>query len=364
MTGCRGCRARRVHRVLDLGRVPAADLFPPAGTPVRPEESSYRLAMALCPFCGLAQLAEDDTIAEEPRGLEPRALREQAALAVQRVAEAGWFPDRPQSTVREFGSPHGGTWLPLMIERGLTPVTGAAAADVVLDSFGVMHEPDQAAAFRLRAAATAADGVLLLQYHSLAAIVARQQWNAVRHGHFAYYSMAALTRLFAGAEMSPVTAWEFDLYGGTVLVAAVHGRVEPDKSVRQVLASEAPFVVLAGVSSLQEAADRRSQGLRNWLESEQDAGRRVYAYGASSRAVALFQLAGIDRRLIVAVADASPVKQGRRMPGTDVPIIAPRELVAANPDRVFLTLAELRDEVAEQMPSLTGRWITDEVTAR
>ena len=28
--------------------------------------------------CGLAQLADDDTVADEPRGVEPQALKDQA----------------------------------------------------------------------------------------------------------------------------------------------------------------------------------------------------------------------------------------------------------------------------------------------
>ena len=102
----------------------------------------------------------------------------------------------------------------------------------MLDCFGIMHEPDQRSAFARRAQATAPGGVLLLQYHSIVTIVGQGQWNALRHGHFAYYSLTTLTHLLGVVGMRIVTAWEFDLYGGTVLLAAVHGEAEPDESVR------------------------------------------------------------------------------------------------------------------------------------
>src|SRR5690349_15836960 len=175
MRGCRACGGRELQRVLDLGSVPVADHFPLAGDPVSATETSHPLAMDLCDECGLVQLAEDDTVTAEARGVEPQALKDQAADALARVAEAGWLGG---TTVREFGSPHGGSWLGLLAERGFTSTSGIA--DVVLDSFGIMHEPDQRTAFDVRAAATAPDGVLLLQYHSLAAIVAQGQWNALR----------------------------------------------------------------------------------------------------------------------------------------------------------------------------------------
>jgi hypothetical protein len=361
MRTCRGCGSNQLRRVLDLGKVPAADHFPLASEPVSSAESSHLLAMELCACCSLVQLGDDDTVPDEPRGVEPEALREQAVDAIQRVADAGLLRG---TTSREFGSPHGGSWLPLLTARGFAE---AKSADVVVDCFGIMHEPDQRAAFRQRSAAAADGGVLLLQYHSLAAIVAQGQWNALRHGHFAYYSMTALERLLDDAGLSPVTAWEFDLYGGTVLVAAVHGRPgeqAPDESVCRIRDAESGVNDPSVLSGLQRAADLHTGSLRRWLQAKRAAGLRVYAYGAASRAVAVFHGAGVDSSLVTAIADAAPAKQGRRMPGTDVPIISPDALLAADPDRILLTLPDLLPEVSRRFPALSGRWVSDAWFAR
>jgi hypothetical protein len=354
---CRGCGNAALHRVLDLGCVPLAKHFPPVTEPISAEEAGNPLAMDLCRSCGLAQLADDDTISDEPRGLEPQALKDQAEAAVELVSAASWLRG---STVREFGSPHGGTWLPLLTDRGYATTTDPA--DVVLDSFGIMHDPDQQAAFTRRAESTAPDGVLLLHYHSLLTIVAKKQWNSLRDGHFAYYSLTTLTRLLAAAGMRVVTAWEFDLYGGTVLAAAVHDLdARVDDSVTCILEAEEAFGVTdpAVVGTLQHSANRHIADLRGWLEAEAAAGHDVMAYGAASRAVSLFSLAGLDSSLVRAVADASPAKQGRRMPGTDIPIVSPDYLVAAKPDQVLLTLPDLLSEVSAQYPELDGRWRVD-----
>lgn len=353
--GCRVCRREDLVTVLDLGPMPAADHFPLATDPCEPGETAHLLAMVVCPGCGLAQLARDETVTAEPRGVEPRALRDQAADAVRRVAAAGLLRG---TTMREFASPHGGSWLGLLAGRGYRPAAGPA--DVVLDSFGLMHERDQAAATAARAAATSPPGVLLLQYHSLHTIVAERQWNALRHGHFAYYTLEVLRTMLAAVGMSVVTAWEFGLYGGTVLLAAVHGPAEPDAAVHRIIAREAGLREPETLRGLQDAADRHTGALRSVLEAEATRGARVYAYGAASRAVALFCRAGVRRDLLVAVADAAPAKHGRRMPGTDVPIIAPAELLAARPDRVLLTVPDLYDEVCERFPELAGRWLVDD----
>jgi hypothetical protein len=362
MSVCRGCGSTDLSRVLDVGKVPAADHFPLATEPVSSAESSHALAMDLCAGCGLAQLSDDDTVTDEPRGIEPEALRDQAALAVRRVAEAGLLRG---ATVREFGSPHGGTWVPLLAQRGFAEVSGSNVADVVLDSFGIMHDADQRAAFELRAKATAPGGVLLLQFHSLLTIVDKGQWNSLRHGHFAYYSLTALTGLLRAAGMTVRTAWEFDLYGGTVLVAAVHGSVEPDQHVADILRREREFGITEApvVGRLQRVAESHAARLRYWLEAQARSGRRVYGYGASSRVPALFSIAGVDRRLVLGIADASPGKQGRRISGTDVAIISPEELVDADPDCVFLTVPELYEEVRRRYSQLNGRWSLDPIAA-
>jgi hypothetical protein len=356
MTECRGCGKTELSRVLDLGNVPAADYFPPASDPVSPDECSHALAMDVCATCGLAQLADDDTVTSEPRGVEPQALKDQATDAVARVAAAGWLRGE---TVLEFGSPHGGTWIPLLTERGYSAV--GSNADVVIDCLGIMHEPDQRGAFEVRARVTNPNGVLLLQYHSLVAIVTQAQWNALRHGHFAYYSLTSLMRLLDAVGLHVVTAWEFDLYGGSVLVAAVPRDMRPDESVRRILAAEDALGITdpAVVATLQDSVDERTDTLRAWLEDEAAAGRTVLAYGAASRAVALFSRAGIDSRLLAAVADASTTKQGRRMPGTDIAIVSPDELLAAKPDRVLLTLPDLLPEISARFPELDGRWKID-----
>ena len=211
-----GCRGSAGHLVLDLGEQPACDYFPRCDDPG--PDPVYPLQMWLCSSCGLAQLLADPTVPEEPRGTEPAALVAQAADAVERVAAAGFLPDR--GVVAEYGSPHGGSWLGLLAARGLVPADHGGQADVIIDCFGLMHAADQHRALAERAARVAPGGVLLLQYHALSTIIGTGQWNALRHGHYAYYSTTALTAMLAAVGFSPRTAWQFDLYGGTVLLAA------------------------------------------------------------------------------------------------------------------------------------------------
>ena len=358
---CRACRSQTGDVVLDLGYQPACDFFPPYDD-LGPDPV-YPLQMWLCSQCGLAQLLDDPTVPDEPRGTEPAALVAQATDAVARVAAAGLLP--AGARVAEYGSPHGGSWLDLLADRGLKPVDACAQADVILDCFGMMHAPDQADALAERAARLAPGGVLLLQYHSLNAIVRQGQWNALRHGHYAYYSATALSTMLATVGFSPRTAWHFDLYGGTILLAARRDGDDPgapDETVQALLNAEASTGVSdpIALSELQQVVQTKAAALHDWLARCAVAGTSVLGYGAASRAVALLRKAEVDRSLLAAVADASPGKQGRRMPGSMIPVISPAELTARHPGEVAVFVSDLIAEVRAAYPEIEasgGRWV-------
>ncbi len=365
---CRFCGEPAGHLVLDLGQQPPCDYFPRCDDPG--PDPVYPLQMWLCSSCGLAQLLADPTVPEEVRGTEPAALVAQAADAVARVAAAGLLPD--QGVVAEYGSPHGGSWLELLAARGLVPSGPAGQADVILDCFGLMHAADQHRALAERAARVAPGGILLLQYHTLSTIIGCRQWNALRHGHYAYYSTTALTAMLAAVGFIPRTAWQFDLYGGTVLLVATRegdGPGRTDDAVWSLLAEDARVGVRdpRTFAALQRDVDAHAKALHDWLAAQRSAGRRVLGYGAASRAVALLCQAHADRGLLPAVIDASPAKHGLRMPGTDIPVADPGRLGADRPDAVLLFVPDLLAEVRDAFPEVEtagGRWVDAQTFAK
>jgi hypothetical protein len=350
---CRACRGRTGAVVLDLGEQPAADYFPRSDDPG--PDPVYPLQMWLCAGCGLAQLVADPTIPEEVKGTEPAALVEQSVVAIERVAAAGLLG--PGRRVLEFPSPHGGSWLGLLAGYGLTPAAAGQQSEVVLDCFGLMHEPDQASGIRERTALVAPGGVLLLQYHSIETILRCGQWNALRHGHYAYYSATALTGMLTEVGFSLRTAWEFDLYGGTVLLAATRDADDspkPDASLKDLIAGEMRAGIRdpATLRTLERAAHDRAASLHRWLATQRAAGRSVLGYGAASRAVALLVRAKVDQTLLPGIVDVSAAKQGLRMPGTDIPILAPGQLAARQPAAVVLFVPDMLAEVRSAFPEV------------
>jgi hypothetical protein len=74
----------------------------------------------------------------------------------------------------------------------------------------------------------------------------------------------------------------------------------------------------------------------------------------------MLAMAGAGRTELSAIADASSAKWGRRMPGTDIPIVSPADMVAAHPEQVLLLLPDLMPEVRAAWPEVEasgGVWV-------
>lgn len=346
--------------VLDLGMQPPADLFPEPSDPTPDPE--HPLRMVLGTSTGLAQIETDPTSPQEPRGVEPAALVAQAEAAVDQAEAAGFV--RRGARVLEYPSPHGGTWVDQLARRDMVEVTDGPA-ELLVDIFGMMHDADQRAALLERRDRLADDGVLLMQYHTLAAIVRGGIWNALRHGHFAYYSTPALVRMGAEVGLTAVGAWEYPLYGGTIMLAFAKegsrwGAQTPDVTAMVERETAEGILDARSVGSLDTALRESVAAIGAFLRDATARGLRVTGYGAASRTSALLRASGIDATQVVAVADASTAKHGRTMPGNRIPIVSPDDLVALRPDRVLLFVPDLLDEVRRALPQVEangGRWV-------
>lgn len=349
--------------VLDLGAQPASDHFPHPNDAL--PDPTYPMRMVLAHSSGLLQLEEDPTSPEEVMGVEPAALVRQAELCVADADAAGFI--RPRSRVLHYPSPHGGSWRPQLEPFDLIEVTDGGA-DLIVDVHGMMHSADQRAAFHERRDLLADDGVMLFMIHNASAIVREGMWNALKNGHFAYYTTPSLVRMAEEIGLIGVGAWSYPLYnnGTTMLAFARRGSTFGDTTapaVVQLADEETEIGVLDAerlTSSLHTAMVTSVAALRDYLDRAAAEGLTVAGYGAASRTAALLNSAHVTEKDITMIADASPGKHGRTMPVTRVPIVSPDELVASRPDRVLLFVSDLLAEVRKALPGIEsngGRWV-------
>ncbi len=355
--GCRGCGSSEVERAVDLGPQPGADYFPPESTPG--DDPRWPLELWVCRGCTLVQLGPVEPQLPEP----PLAVESATSLAHAETSVRDLLHDHPElsgATVVEFDSHHGGSWLQHLEAAGCRPVAGGERAQFVVDVHGLAHEPAIGRCLAARADRLAPGGLLVLEFHHLLPLLVENQFDTVRHGHWSYLSLGAVSRLAEPLGLAVTSVRQVPLFGGSLQVMLRHadGLAElADASVKAVLADEAAAglddpVRLAG---LHAAAHRSAIALRDYLVAQRDEGRTVLGYGAPSKAPVLLDVSRVGPDLVPFTVDAAPGKHGRRIPGAGVPIRPIEELRAARPDIVLVLTWDIADEVVSQLEA-DGGW--------
>jgi hypothetical protein len=120
--------------------------------------------------------------------------------------------------------------------------------------------------------------------------------------------------------------------------------------VKALLAEEAAWGVTRA-DAYKPFADRvgRLKGeLVALLRDLKSKGHSVAAYGAAAKGSTLLNTFGIGKDVLDFVADRSTHKQGRYMPGVDVPIVAAEELAERRPDYCLLLTWNFAEEILAQ----------------
>jgi hypothetical protein len=99
---------------------------------------------------------------------------------------------------------------------------------------------------------------------------------------------------------------------------------------------------------------RAAENLRAFLAAEHSRGH-IAAYGAAAKATVLFNVFGIDSPLVGYAVDDSPLKVGRRIPGTSIVIHDVGELARREPATVLVTAWNYAEAIARKHESLSAR---------
>jgi hypothetical protein len=345
--------------VVDLGEQPCADLFPVADAPG--PDPRWPLALWLCRECTLVQLGPVEAqMAEEPLAVESATSRLHAEASVKEILRD--YPELLGKTVFEFGSPHGGSWLDHLYAVGSRLAGEGEKAELVIDVHGIVHEPQYGDGLKLRAERLAPGGLLVMEFHHLLPLFVGNQFDTIRHGHWAYVSLRALQNLAARHGLAVESVRQVEMYGGSLMVMLRHmadmADAKPDPSVDVILEDEEAAGIADEVQlgSLQEAAWHAAGALHAELTRHKAAGRTVLGYGAPSKAPVLLDLSKVTTELLPFTVDMAPGKHGRRIPGACmVPIHPIDELKAARPDVVLILTWDIADEIVAQLEA-DGGW--------
>lgn len=197
-------------------------------------------------------------------------------------------------------------------------------------------------------------GVATFEFPHLLMMVRDNQFDTAYHEHYSYLSLTVVERIFTLSGLLVFDVEELPTHGGSLRVFAQRR----DTAAHPVCASVPALrerEANAGMSDadfyrgFQIAAERVKDDLTRFLIDAKRQGLTVGAYGAAAKGNTLLNFAGVKRDLLPYVVDKNPVKQGRFMPGSRIPIVSEDHLRESRPDRVLILPWNLADEVMAQL---------------
>jgi SAM-dependent methyltransferase len=384
---CRLCGAELTHTFVDLGMSPLCESYVPADR-LDEAEIFYPLHVRLCEACLLVQLPayvsgenifsdyayfssySDSWVAHAKRYAEAMTERlglSSGSLVTEVASNDGYLLQHfqvagipvlgvePAANVAEAARAKGiRTEVQFLgADTGREIAERYGRADLVAGNNVFAHVPDiRGFAAGLRALVKD-EGMVTLEFPHLLRLIERRQYDTIYHEHFSYLSLLTSSRALETAGLRVVDVEELDTHGGSLRVHARPGDGvgEPTERVKGVLTAEeaAGLHTVTGHQEFAPAVLKIKSDLLDFLITAAREGRSVAGYGAPGKGNTLLNHCGIRSDLLAYTVDRSPVKQGKYLPGTHIPIYAPERLAETRPDYVLVLPWNLRQEISSQL---------------
>jgi len=398
---CRFCRAPLNHTLVDLGLQPLSNSYLSEAAFAAGTERSYPLHVRVCEACYLAQ-ADDPVPADQIFDADYAYFssfsdswlahcRAYAQAAIDR------FKLGADSLVVEVAS-NDGYLLQYFVQAGV-PVLGVEPTANTAQAARAKGVPTEVSFFNeatgraLAARGVAADlmhganvlahvpdigdfvggfhhvlkpgGTLSFEFPHLLRLIEKVQFDTVYHEHYSYLSLLAVERVLAAKGLKAYDVEELWTHGGSLRLFCAHASAPfPEtEALRKVRADERA----AGLDRIETYArfpaevERVREGFLAYLAQAKAAGRKVAAYGAAAKGNTFLNHCGVTPDDIVCVFDRNPHKQGKRLPGSHLPILSPEKIAEIRPDDVVILPWNLKDEIMEQLAFIRewgGRFVT------
>jgi SAM-dependent methyltransferase len=395
---CRFCGTPLSHVFVDLGMSPLSNAYLAESQLLDPEPF-YPLKVFVCDHCHLVQLPEfeppekifsdyayfssvsDSWLQHCERYAE--AMRNRlslgpASLVMEVASNDGYLLQyfrragipvlgvEPAANVAETAVAAG---IPTMVRFFGTQTADDLAAqghqaDLLIGNNVLAHVPDINDFVEGLRRALKPEGVLTLEFPHLARLMQERQFDTIYHEHFSYLSFTVVTRILAEHDLTVFDVEELPTHGGSLRVFAA--RTEAGRAVQSAVQTLLQREAGQGFADLQHylgfdaevAAVKRD--LLSFLIEARRSGASVVGYGAAAKGNTLLNYCGIRTDLLDYVADRSPHKQGKFLPGTHLPVVAPERIRETRPAYVLILPWNLRAEIMDQLAHIRewgGRFV-------
>ncbi len=142
---------------------------------------------------------------------------------------------------------------------------------------------------------------------------------------------------------------ELGLHGGSLIARGKRKGAAPTENVRRYLAEERATDARASLAAFAKGTERLKTRIPEFLAELRTNGKVVAGYGAAAKGVVLANYCQIGRETLPYVADRSPHKVSKLMPGVHLPVVLPERVLTDRPDYVLVLAWNFVDEIEGQL---------------
>jgi hypothetical protein len=203
------------------------------------------------------------------------------------------------------------------------------------------------------------DGIAVIEAPYVRDLIDHCEFDTIYHEHLCYFSVTAVSKLFAAHGLSLVDVRRLPTHGGSLRMFIQRAGAGTVSANVTRLLEEEKQLGLDRADYYRDFATRVQsvkQQLQSLLDSLKAQGKRIVGYAAAAKATILLNAAGIDGRYLDYVVDRNVHKHGRYMPGVRLPIFdTARLLESPAPDYVVVLAWNLKDEIMRQQQEYADR---------
>ena len=198
------------------------------------------------------------------------------------------------------------------------------------------------------------DGLATLEFPHLLNLIEKNQFDTIYHEHFSYFSFLTVINIFKHHELEIFHVQELSTHGGSLRLFVKHKSndnfsITPE--IKNILdkESKAGLDKIDTYTNFTISAEKIKEDLLNFLHDCKKNNKQVIGYGAPAKGNTLLNFCNIDKTLISYTVDKNIHKQGKYLPGIQIPIKSLEEIKKTKPDFVLILPWNLQNEIITEI---------------
>lgn len=212
-------------------------------------------------------------------------------------------------------------------------------ADAILSANVMCHIPYMHSIYDGVKALLADDGIFIFEDPYLGEVIEKSSFDQIYDEHVFLFSALSISHLANMHDLELIDVEHQITHGGSMRYTIAHkGAKKVSENVVNLINKERKLGLdnPEAYSSFSDDVDKIKNDLIALLTKLKAEGKKIVAYGATSKSTTVANYFGITPDLVECIYDTTPIKQNKYSPGVHIPVLPYEQFHESNPDYVLL----------------------------